>query len=183
MFLKISKKGFTLLECILAITISALVIASLSVAFKVSMKSWKTLSLRNEAVEQARMAIDKMARELRYADQLIACSWNNLEFQTQYLVDSDEESENIAYKSCNEMGHLCRSEGQGMSQQIAGSYSMGHVILEPTAYSVDPMGNLNEISMPPYTNAGAVKLQLTIHFNDPEMQDIIVTTLVALRNV
>lgn len=61
------KKGFTLVEILVAVTIFSIIITMLFTVFKVGLESWRRAESNLEIYQNARIALDMMSRELRAA--------------------------------------------------------------------------------------------------------------------
>lgn len=64
------EKGLTLVELLVALAIISLVLATLYSFYSAGLNSWNRAVSRVEAAQSARIALDRMIRELRYADQV-----------------------------------------------------------------------------------------------------------------
>ncbi len=61
------QSGFTLVELLIGIALSSLLMAVIFSFLFVSLKAWNTGSIRSELQQTARISLDTMVRELRYA--------------------------------------------------------------------------------------------------------------------
>ena len=65
-----NEQGFTLIEIVIGFSLSALLLTSISFLFPVYVRTWLEGQSRIEVQQTARYAIDKMTRELRYAESV-----------------------------------------------------------------------------------------------------------------
>jgi prepilin-type N-terminal cleavage/methylation domain-containing protein len=86
------QKGFTLIEMIIVIVILGIIggISFQVVAYGV--EAFKKSSARKDLYDQGRLALERMAREIRDAKELVECSDNSITFNKQHpSLDSVEE--------------------------------------------------------------------------------------------
>lgn len=84
-------KGVTLIETVLAMSLVALILSSLTVILSVSLKSWELSDEKDELVQNGRVAMDRIISDLRYAISFTQSSGGVLEFETKYLEDKEAE--------------------------------------------------------------------------------------------
>ena len=94
---KNNKKGVTLIELVLALALIAIILISLTSIFNISLKAWSASGKKTELVQNARIAMERMMSDLRYAVSISQFSDNVLEFDTRYLVNEDDSIETITY--------------------------------------------------------------------------------------
>ncbi|MBN1492854.1 MAG: prepilin-type N-terminal cleavage/methylation domain-containing protein [Candidatus Omnitrophica bacterium] len=92
-----SKTGFTLFEVILSLAVSAVIISAVAMAFQVSLTNSRLTFSNNEALQHARLAMDKIIRDLRYAAKIKGAPTDVLEFYTRTRVNDDWHAEVILY--------------------------------------------------------------------------------------
>jgi prepilin-type N-terminal cleavage/methylation domain-containing protein len=86
------QKGFTLIEMIIVIVILG-IIGGISFQVVASgVEAFKKSSARKDLYDQGRLALERMAREIRDAKELVECSDNSITFNKQHpSLDSVEE--------------------------------------------------------------------------------------------
>lgn len=65
-----AEDGYTLVELLLSLTITALLVASIYGCFFSGMRSWQKGAARMDHQQNGRIAMDRIIRELRYAGQV-----------------------------------------------------------------------------------------------------------------
>ena len=65
-----NKKGFTLSELIIAISLTLIIISSAYVIYTISQKSFKTGSQKDELTQNAKIGLEKISRELRETSKI-----------------------------------------------------------------------------------------------------------------
>ncbi|MFC1808982.1 PilW family protein [Candidatus Omnitrophota bacterium] len=121
MILKIRRtpnSGFTLLEVVLALAVSVVIISAVTMAFQVSLKSSRSTFSKNEALQHARLAMNKIVRDLRYAVKIKVFPTDLLGFYTRTRVNDDWNAEVIQYQRNGDF--LERSVDGGAPTIIAG---------------------------------------------------------------
>jgi len=78
--MKLNKFGFTLMEMVIVIVLVAAFILALSLLLNPAIRTWSFITFRNEEVAQARVAFDRMAREIRSLVNLTSASATNMSF-------------------------------------------------------------------------------------------------------
>ncbi|MEW6201793.1 MAG: type II secretion system protein [bacterium] len=99
-----SKSGFTIVEVIIVVLLIALLAWAIFPLLKTSFDSWEIADRREEVIQTGRLALDKMFREIRRADDLTNASWPTyIDFKpvwassTEYRFDYATASYDIAY--------------------------------------------------------------------------------------
>lgn len=138
-------KGFTLVELVLALGLSALIIVPMSMAFQLSLGSWEDYDKSSEVLQHGRVALTRMCNELRHAVKLNLYGSGYFEFYTRTLIDSDYAPERIRYAINNSL--LERSVDGGSAAILAGSSTNNIDVaeLELTPYKRNTAGNLVEL--------------------------------------
>jgi len=111
--------GMTLLETTLALTIGAVVMASLLTSFSLAGKLWRKGGQSSEAIQHGRVAMTRMSADLRYATQGLDFSSGVLEFETTNMLDSTPDVEVIRYEFTSPK--LYRTADGGPMMAVAGS--------------------------------------------------------------
>jgi len=83
--LKINRKGFSLIEMMVSLGILSLIIIGLVTFFSGGTRSWVTGQYQLEAQRNARLAMDRMVREIREADYIVSSSISSsIDFHTPF---------------------------------------------------------------------------------------------------
>jgi len=86
--LKINRKGFSLIEMMVALGILSLIIIGLVTFFSGGTRAWVTGQYQLEAQRNARLAMDRMVKEIREADSINDSSTlNKISFHTPFDGD------------------------------------------------------------------------------------------------
>ena len=122
-----SRAGLSLFETIMALVLGAMVFLPLTMAFNVAIKVWNEHIINDELHQHARVAMDRLTSELRYAIRIEDSGFpDKLWFRTRNLIDDNWDSELIKYEkleivSAPKMDALKRSEEGSPFYTIAGS--------------------------------------------------------------
>ncbi len=84
-----SDRGLTLVEVLVTTLLLAMVLAALVPLFSVGQQTWDQTRRRQEIVQNARMALDRIVREMRAAQSLAVISPTDLQFSVFYGVVED----------------------------------------------------------------------------------------------
>ncbi|HLC38950.1 MAG TPA: prepilin-type N-terminal cleavage/methylation domain-containing protein [Patescibacteria group bacterium] len=68
--LKFNQAGFSLMELLVAITVSLLILGSIYTVYAVSQKSYKTGSAQTDLTQNARIGLERISRELRETEEI-----------------------------------------------------------------------------------------------------------------
>ena len=83
--IKINRKGFSLIEMMVALGILSLIIIGLVTFFSGGTRAWVTGQYQLEAQRNARLAMDRMVREIREADYIVNSSISSsIDFHTPF---------------------------------------------------------------------------------------------------
>ena len=83
--IKINRKGFSLIEMMVALGILSLIIIGLVTFFSGGTRAWVTGQYQLEAQRNARFAMDRMVREIREADYIVNSSISSsIDFHTPF---------------------------------------------------------------------------------------------------
>ncbi len=85
------KKGFTLVEVLVAFTILGFVLAGTLHIYQQTQLAWRKIEQKNDVLHSLRIALDRMACELRHAKSL------GNDCSTDTLVFTNEKDETIRY--------------------------------------------------------------------------------------
>ncbi len=177
---KIGDKALTLIEAVLALTLGALVLASLTMVFKTGWQSWKEDSERSELIQHARVAMWRIMDDLRYAqaiDELpTSGSSGSLQFTTENLLSG---SGVIRYELLS--SELSRVV-EGVGSEIAGSPTEGIYVtsLDSTLLKIES-GDL--VALDADNNPGdAVAVRVDLTLQDADGDSFILSSMAKLRN-
>lgn len=160
--IKINRKGFSLIEMMVALGILSLIIIGLVTFFSGGTRAWVTGQYQLEAQRNARFAMDIMVKEIREASDIIASSTSSKEinFNTPWIT-------NLKYSwSGNEGDPILR-----------GTNALINNVQSLTFTYFDSGGN----SVPP-ENASKVCILLEVDVDGDSNPDITLNTDVSLRN-
>ncbi len=167
--------GFTLVEAALSLAIGALVMMSLTTAFKVTRQSWKNTTAQSELYQHARIAMSRLSSELRFATLLTIATGGVIQFDTKVLLDDDSgTTEVIRYEILSNV--MQRSVGAaGTKYQIAGDSAAGISVV--SAAFVPMKRNAGGVLIPlvagdPLSMAVAVEVTLTMNNAIPQSVDV-----------
>ena len=79
-----NRSGFTLIETMLTVTIVTIIFSSIFNIYIRGILFWHQSQAKNEVSESLRIAMDRLSRELRQANNLVAITDNNLQFKDSY---------------------------------------------------------------------------------------------------
>lgn len=82
-----SIRAFTLVEILVAMSISVVVITSIYMLFSSSTKTWKKTNLQSEILADTRILIDRMVREIRQAKSIVLITPKKIVFE---MYDSND---------------------------------------------------------------------------------------------
>ena len=175
-------RGFSLLETVLAISLSAVIMASLTMVFKVTKQSWNSNTRKSELLQHVRLALARMSLDMRYATNLVTATTGTILFDTTVLVDNDETTtEQISYFISGNA--LMRSIGAaGTPYDVAGENTSGGVVFSfPVVQPVklDALGNVIPLDVAdPLSMAIGLDIQMRVQ-RDTDTMDV--RTLVNFR--
>lgn len=182
---KIRPGGFTLIEATLALAIGTVLLASLFMIFKIGKASWNTSTEQSELIQHARVAMDRLSYELRYAKGLNQADTNAIEFPTTVLINSDDtNTETVRYEIIT--ATLQRSVDGGTKQIIAGSTSGNLVsaylsLVQPL--KLDASNNLIALTVSdPLSLAVALLVEIKMKNTNNMSQQVVLRTMVNLRD-
>ena len=92
-----SRRGMTLIEAVLSLALIALILVSLTNVLNVSLKAWRLSGRDDDLIQNARVAMERMTSDIRYAVAISEFSGGALEFSTRYVEDEDDQTEVIRY--------------------------------------------------------------------------------------
>jgi hypothetical protein len=181
-----NKKSFTLIECVLAMGLSALVLSSLLGIFSIANKTWGSYLQKGGVLQDIRYILFRMTSEIRYTHKLVTLNDTLIEFETRYVENNTADVETIKYdKSGN---NLRRAVGAGVWNVVISNL----YVLKFTGYKVgtgDTLVALNLAGGDTIDDAVAVGIEMNYRFNLLWMgmastyENIPVRTLVYLRNL
>ena len=153
--IKINRKGFSLIEMMVALGILSLIIIGLVTFFSGGTRAWVTGQYQLEAQRNARLAIDRMVKEIREG--------NN------FAIGAGNDSVTISYLS---------SFGKDPV-----TYKLSGTIIEREVNSVSsPLINNVKTLLFASTDSSKVHVILEVDVDNDESPDITLNTDVNLRN-
>ena len=177
-------KSVTLVELLLALTLGAVLLAPVTLALQVGLKTWKETKESDELVQQMRIAMSRITMELKYATELIQAD-TTLEFDTVYLLDGTPDTERIRYRQSG--NYLYRSQESGPEFAIAGANeSYTKIPVDVISFTVVPLksdgSSLGGMTIPPELLSDADAVQIFLTMADKDGDQLSLTNLVLLRN-
>lgn len=89
------KKGFTLIEVIIVISLLSILIGSLSWIFVVGLRTWNSGSNRAEIRQDSNLALETVIRNLALASNITAAASDNITFSAD--VDEDSVDDTVSF--------------------------------------------------------------------------------------
>jgi len=166
--IKINRKGFSLIEMMVALGSLSLIIIGLVTFFSGGTRAWVTGQYPLEAQRNARLAIDRMVKEIREANSINNdSSLYSISFNTPF-------DGNIIY--------YCNSENKTIYRQKNGNSSIliDNVILFEVIYC-----NGSKVEKDPSTESDEISklhIELKVDVDKDDSPDITLNTDVNLRN-
>jgi len=166
--LKINRKGFSLIEMMVALGILSLIIIGLVTFFTGGTRAWVTGQYQLEAQRNARYAIDRMVKEIREADSINDSS-------TLYRISFHSPFNGDIIYNYNLGDKVIYRQKNGNS-----SILIDHVLVFEVIYwnssevEKDPSSESNEVSK--------LHIELKVDVDNDESPDITLNTDVDLRN-
>ena len=116
----VNNKAFTLLEIILAVSLAAVIATTTAVMLNISFKGYQIGDANDELSMHARILLDRITRELRYATRIKQANSLHLEFDTTVLEDNDPETVEIIKYSHNIIEQKFERRVNGAESIVAG---------------------------------------------------------------
>jgi len=82
-----SVRGFTIVECLIGLAISAVLLTAVAVAFNASVVNYRENEQMYQAINNARQALTRMTSQLRTG---YAVDWNTADNRCDFFTSSDE---------------------------------------------------------------------------------------------
>ena len=163
--IKINRKGFSLIEMMVALGILSLIIIGLVTFFSGGTRAWVTGQYQLEAQRNARLAMDRMVKEIREGKNVISDS-NTSKIKVDYLDSFSKDP--VTYKL----------NGTNLEREVnSSSNPVINNVQSLTFTYFDSGGN----SVPP-VNASKVCILLEVDVDGDSNPDITLNTDVNLRN-
>lgn len=189
-----NKAGMSLVEAVLALSLGAVVLTTLTAVFTTSLHSWDENNDRDVLISHAQAAMNRMVYELRYATALNDVANGDptqIDFDTTNLLDDDSGVENVVYQmwlSQSEIHRLVSGDvTQSLDQPLAGYVDPAHNItvsgFSVTALKLDgATGDLVDLGGSPLSSAVAVEISLTL-MNPDDGDSVTLTSVARMRNL
>ena len=155
-------KAFTLIELIMVIVVVGVLATGLALGIRQAIDLWVFLSFRDEVVSQARLAIMRMAREIRLmplrsqAEPILNATDSSLRFTVMDL-DADTNDDTLEFDHDAGNNEL-RREFNGIRDVLA-----EHITSLTFAYFDD---NRNPIATPVADTSGIYHIRITLIVSD-----------------
>ena len=182
-----NRQGLTLLETLLAITLSVTILLPLMMSLRIGVKSWKENTRTSELLQHARVAMHRITSELRYATEVLqaeSTTHSYLRFTTAYTEDDDADLETIEFYRLNGNPVLYRRISHPIGHPVAGIVFDDIAV---DAFEITPMkvvGGNNLVALggsDTIDMTEAVDLELTMK-NVVSGKTVTVSSLATLRN-
>lgn len=112
------QKGITLIEILVVLAILGMIALALHRILKGGLDVWRGGKERTDIIAQARVAMDRLSRELRATDKILTADSNYLSFSAN--IDDDAAEEVMLYSwSGTSLDPLAREEDSGGLHSIA----------------------------------------------------------------
>ncbi|MCK4648245.1 prepilin-type N-terminal cleavage/methylation domain-containing protein [bacterium] len=139
--------GLTLIEILVVLFIMGFIATSLYYVLNAGIKSWRAGKERTDIIAQARVAMDRLTRELRATGGIEAAEDTYIYFSTDLNADGTET--HIYYSWPGSGISLLRKEAAGTYYSIARSINN----FSFTYYSTeDDLSKIHELNPPDHTN-------------------------------
>jgi len=189
-----STRGLSLLESVMAVALGAMIFIPLTMAFNVAIKTWDEHAVNDELYQHARVAMDRLTRELRHAIRLVDQEDpQELKFYTRRDTGTNPWVwEAVRYQKAQipstSLFGLSRNQNLDPPYFIAGSDGYPSVTVNSFSYVLYKVeeieGQLQFQPLDtgdPISAADVVWVGLTLT-NEDSTKSVILTSRVALRN-
>jgi len=166
---KLGQGGFSLIELMVVVAILSFIILGLVTFFGGGVRSWISGQNQLKAQRDARIAVDRMVKEMREANNVVSGYENGIEVS----FPSSFGKANVTYELNTSTGTIERKINGNISNLISYIPSGGFLINYYDSESnpvVDP------------TNASKIKINLQVDVDQDGKMDIEIETEVNLRN-
>ena len=167
---RLNFSGFTLIELMVVVTILTFVILGLVTFFSGGTRSWISGQSQLQAQREARIAVDRMSKELKEANKVIVGT--QTEIEVSYPIDFSKD--NITYKFEN--GSIKRIVNN-ISNIILDNIPDGWFKISYWGTDGNQINNFAE-----YTKASKVTIDVQVDVDNDTKPDITIKTDVKLRN-
>jgi prepilin-type N-terminal cleavage/methylation domain-containing protein len=158
-------KGFTLIELMVVVSILSFVIIGLVTFFGGGIRSWISGQNQLEAQREARMAVDRMVKEIREANKV----YNGYENGIEVSYPSDFGKSNVSYDLNVATGVITRNN----TNEVIDHIPDGGFIIEYYDNKSNPVAP---------SVASKIKIILQVDVDNDNNTDINIETEVNLRN-
>jgi prepilin-type N-terminal cleavage/methylation domain-containing protein len=163
---KLGKGGFSLIELMVVVAILSFIILGLVTFFSGGVRSWISGQNQLKAQREARIAVDRMVKEIREANNVVSGYENGIEVS----FPSSFGKANVSYELNTSTGTIERNSTNNLISYIpSGGFSIDYYDSESNPV-VDP------------TNASKIKINLQVDVDQDGKMDIEIETEVNLRN-
>lgn len=159
--MNMSKRGFTLIEVLFVVAIVSVLLAAITPYLRAFHVSWESADKRNEVLQNARVGMDKMLRELRQAGEFTAISGRSVSFD-------DVDGNAITY---TETGDNLTRNGDILAGVIAGVNDLGFDFYDITGKKTSKSEDVK-----------AVEVSMTISDPDDAVNPVTLTSMVYVRS-
>jgi type II secretory pathway pseudopilin PulG len=121
----------TLVEMVMAMALMGIIMVSITGVLAQGLQAWRNNQERGELTQAARIVMDRVGREGKYATSVLQAGNNILEIGTKYLLDTDTGTEKVKYQLSGTT--LTRSEDTGAGYGAANEFA-GNVYAFKAAY-------------------------------------------------
>jgi len=156
-----NKKGFTLIEVLFVIALVAILLAAITPYLRAFHVSWESADKRSEVVQNARVGMGKMLKELREADEFTAIAGRSVSF-------NDVDGTSIVYAETN--NYLTRN-GEILAGMITGVNDLEFGYYDTTGKKTSQTEDVK-----------AVGVSMTVSDPDDAVSPIVLTSMVYVRS-
>jgi len=175
--LKINRKGFSLIEMMVALSILSLLIIGSVTFFSGGTRSWVTGQYQLEAQRNARFAIDRMVKEIRGGKNIISGSDGDTIVVS--IPDFDTAAPDDYYEVTYSLSDTTTTIERGTTSLIDNVLISGEDIFEYYASSGAKYDTLDSDTLPKISK---VHINLKVDVDKDDSPDITLNTDVNLRN-
>ncbi len=150
-------KGFTIIEIVFVIAVLGLIVIAVMPFFRTVIESWEVKDRQIEVVQIARVAMNKMVKEIKTATEFKKANTDKIEFK-----DWDDNGVKFELK-----GDKLEREGDSIAEPIDA--------LTFTYYKLDGTTTTDK------NEVYSVKIEMTVSDSESKVNPVILTSLVVMR--